>query len=283
MRLFYNRKRHTKGSTMAVIDAHAHIYTPKIASRAVEAIGKFYNIEMFGDGTAEGLLAAKERCPITHFIVHSVATTPHSAPVINDSIASECAKHPEFIGFATMHQDFEDPATELQRARDLGLHGLKLHPDTQMVNMDDPRLMEVYAICEEMGLPVVIHTGDYRYDYSHPRRLVNILRTFPDLVVDAAHFGCWSRYEVGWDVLHEVAMNERVFLDESSSQYFLGQRRTVELTRMWGTDRIMFGSDFPMWDPAREYEQLVSAGFSEDELENILWHNAERFAGVKVG
>ena len=68
-----------------------------------------------------------------------------------------------------------------------------------------------------------------------------------------------------------------------SSQFFLGQRRTVELARMWGTDRIMFGSDYPMWSPAAEYDQFVTAGFSEDELENMLWHNAERFAGVKVG
>ena len=38
-----------------------------------------------------------------------------------------------------------------------------------------------------------------------------------------------------------------------------------------------------MWSPAAEYDQFVTAGFSEDELENMLWHNAERFAGVKVG
>ena len=265
---------------MAVIDAHAHIYPDKIAPKAVEAVGDFYNVGMFGDGTADGLLAAKDRAPITHFIVHSVATTAHAVTAINDFIAKQCQAHPEFIGFAAMQQDFEDPAAELQRAVELGLRGVKLHPDTQKVDMDDPRLMEVYAICEQLGLPVVIHTGDYRYDYSHPRRLKNILRTFPDLVVDAAHFGCWSRYEVGYDILHEVAMNDRVFLDESSSQFFLGQRRTVEL--MWGTDRIMFGSDFPMWDPAAENRTLTTAGFTEDELENILWHNAERFAGVKV-
>ena len=51
---------------------------------------------------------------------------------------------------------------------------------------------------------------------------------------------------------------------------------------MWGTDRIMFGSDFPMWDPAEEFHTLATAGFTDDELENILWHNAERFSGVKV-
>ena len=190
---------------MAVIDAHAHIYPDKIAAAAVDAVGDFYEVNMFGDGTAAGLLSAKDRSPITHFLVHSVATSVHAVTAINNAIAQACQAHTEFIGFAAMHQDFEDPATELQRAVDLGLHGVKLHPDTQKVNMDDPRLMEVYAICEEMGLPVVIHTGDYRYDFSHPRRLVNILKAFPDLVVDAAHFGYWPCFDVGYDILHDIA------------------------------------------------------------------------------
>lgn len=267
---------------MTVVDAHVHVYPEKIALRAAESVGDFYQCPMFKEGSVPAMLAAVEGSPITHHIIYSVATKPSNVESINDFIAAECKKHPNFVGFMAMHQDYPNPEAEIERAIGLGLRGMKLHPDTQKVNMDDPRLMEVYAFCEQLGLPVVIHTGDYRYDYSHPRRLVNILRTFPDLVVDAAHFGCWSRYEVGYDILHEVAMNDHVFLDESSSQFFLGQRRTVELTRMWGTDRIMFGSDFPMWDPAEEYRTLTTAGFTEDELENILWHNAERFAGVKV-
>ena len=60
---------------MAVIDAHAHIYPNKIASRAVDAVGDFYLIDMFGEGTVEHLLSAQQHAPITHFIVHSVATT----------------------------------------------------------------------------------------------------------------------------------------------------------------------------------------------------------------
>lgn len=263
---------------MAVIDAHAHIYPEKIAAKAVEAVGNFYVKDMYGKGTVEHLLSSQNDAPITHFIVHSVATKPETVPVINDFIAEQCRLHPEFIGFATMHQDFPDPEAEIERAISLGLHGVKLHPDTQHVNMDDPRLMTVYDIIQGR-LPLVVHTGDYRYDYSHPRRLRNILHTFPDLVVDAAHFGGWSVPEIGYDILHE----ERVFLDTSSSLATLGLRRAKELVRMWGTDRIMFGSDFPMWSPAEEYHQFTSIPFTDDEMENMLWHNAERFAGVKIG
>ena len=263
---------------MAIIDAHAHIYPHKIASKAVDAVGDFYNIEMYGKGTAEHLLETKSRAPLTHFIVHSVATSANAVESINDFIAEQCRAHPEFIGFMAMHQDYPNPEKEIERAMSMGLKGMKLHPDSQHVNMDDPRLMKVYEIIEGR-LPVAIHTGDYRYDYSHPRRLVEILRAFPNLVVDAAHFGCWSRYEVGYDVLHNA---ENLFVDASSAQLYLGQRRTRELTRMWGTDRGMFGSDYPMWDPASELNQFMGAGFTDDELDNLLWHNAERFAGVKL-
>ena len=265
---------------MPVIDAHSHIYPDKIACKASSAVGDFYGVDMNAkNASAASMLAACEGSPITHHLVHSVATTPGQVPIINDFIAEQCREHENFIGFATMHQDFEDMEGEIDRAIQLGLKGVKIHPDTQKVNMDDPRLMRLYEIIEGR-LPIVIHTGDYRYDYSHPRRLKKVLHAFPNLVVDAAHFGCWSRYEVGYDILHNA---DNLFVDASSSQFFLGQRRTVELARMWGTDRIMFGSDYPMWSPAAEYDQFVTAGFSEDELENMLWHNAERFAGVKVG
>lgn len=262
---------------MAVIDAHAHIYPSKIASKAVDAVGDFYLVDMYGKGTAEHLLSSCDKAPITHFIVHSVATTAKSVETINDFIAEQCQLHPEFIGFMTMHQDYPNPEKEIERAIGLGLHGMKLHADTQKVNMDDPRLMNIYEMLEGR-LPLVVHTGDYRYDYSHPRRLLNVLKTFPHLVVDAAHFGGWSMPEIGYDVLH----HENLFIDVSSSMMFLGNRRTEELVRMWGIDRVMFGSDFPMWDPAHEYDTLTSLSFTDDELDKLLWHNAERFAGVKV-
>lgn len=262
---------------MAVIDAHAHIYPDKIAPKAVEAVGDFYNVGMFGDGTADGLLAAKDRAPITHFIVHSVATTAHAVTAINDFIAKQCQAHPEFIGFAAMQQDFEDPAAELQRAVELGLRGVKLHPDTQKVNMDDDRLMRIYELIEGR-MPLVMHCGDYRTDFSHPRRMKRILHEFPNLVVDAAHFGGWSVFDLAVEYLE----NENCFLDMSSSQKFLGRRRTRELCEIYGADRILFGSDFPMWNPAEEFEMFESLDFSKADFEKMTWHNAEQLIGMDI-
>ena len=264
---------------MAIIDAHAHIYPDKIAAKAVHAIGAFYGVKMYDGGTPEELLATMEHCPITHFLVHSVATSARSVLSINDFIAGQCAAHPEFIGFGTMHPDFEDKEAEVERAVSLGLHGFKLHPDTQQVNTDDPRLMQFYEILEAKHLPVCIHTGDYRHDFSHPRRLARVLDAFPELVVDAAHFGGWSIYDQGYDYLGKY---ERLFIDTSSSQPLMGNRHTAELIRMWSTSRVMWGSDHPMWSPISELESIMELDFSQDEFEQILWRNAERFAAVTV-
>ncbi len=258
---------------MKVTDCHCHIYPKKIAERAVAGVGQFYGREMHApDGTAEGLLQACTDTPIQRFIVHSVATKPEQVTSINDFIAAECAKHPGFVGFMTLHQDFPHPEKEIERACELGLVGIKLHPDTQRVNMDDARLMRIYELAEGR-LPLIMHCGDYRYDFSHPRRMANVLRTFPNLVVDAAHFGGWSIFDVALEYLEDATC----YLDVSSSLEFIGLRRTVELCRAYGCHRMMFGSDFPMWQPKAELERFLEAGFTDDELQMMLWNNASRF------
>ena len=274
---------------MPIIDAHAHIYPVKIASKAVDAVGHFYGLgedseatQMAGAGTAEDLLTAHEKAGITHFIVHSVATTARSVATINTFLAEQAAAHPEFIGFGTMHPDCEDMEAEVDRALSLGLHGFKLHPDTQKVDMDDPRLMNFYEIIAGR-VPLAVHTGDYRYGYSHPRRLVRILKAFPDLVVDAAHLGGWSIYDHGYDIIHEdLPGEERLFVDASSSFAWIGRRHMCELIRKWGHDRVMFGSDYPMWDPTTELNEMLHCELTDVELEHVLYLNAERFSGVKV-
>ena len=154
---------------MPIVDAHVHIYPSKIAQRAVESVRGFYRLGAVErvEGTVESLLSHEDSL-ITHRIVYSVAIKPSNVASINDFIAEECATHPNLFGFMAMHQDFKDPEAEIDRAMGLGLRGIKLHPDTQAVNADDPRLMAIYEIAQAKHLPVVIHSGDYRYDYSHP-------------------------------------------------------------------------------------------------------------------
>ena len=262
---------------MTVVDAHVHVYPEKIALRAAKSVGDFYQYPMFKEGSIPAMLAAVEGSPITHHIIYSVATKPSNVESINDFIAAECKKHPNFVGFMAMHQDYPNTEAEIERAIGLGLRGMKLHPDTQKVNMDDDRLMRIYELIEGR-MPLVMHCGDYRTDFSHPRRMKRILHEFPNLVVDAAHFGGWSVFDLAVEYLE----NENCFLDMSSSQKFLGRRRTRELCEIYGADRILFGSDFPMWNPSEEFEMFESLDFPKADFEKMTWHNAERFIGMDI-
>lgn len=266
--------------TRPTIDCHCHVYPEKIADRAVKAVGDFYGINMDVEkGTTAQLLNICAASPIDKCFIHSVATKPEQVSSINDFIADECAAHPEFIGFMTLHQDMTDDELEkeIERANSRGLVGIKLHPDTQKVNMDDPRLYRAYEIAQGR-LPIIMHTGDYRYEFSRPERLKKILHDFPNLVVNGAHFGGWSIFDLGYEILK----NENCYVDVSSSMALLGLERTKELTELYGVDRVMFGSDFPMWNPIDELENFTSIEFSDEDLDKLLYKNALRFASGKA-
>jgi hypothetical protein len=275
---FGNESKNASGHVgVPAIDSHCHIYPEKIASRAIDGVGNFYGIPMdCTGGTADALVADSAGAPIVGHIVHSVATRADQVESINNFIAAACQAHPQYTGFMTLHQDMADPAAEIERACKLGLKGVKLHPDTQRVNMDDPRLMRIYEIIEGR-LPLIMHCGDYRYDFSHPRRMKAVLRAFPGLVVDAAHFGGWSIFDVAVEFLE----HERCYMDISSSMEFIGDRRTRELVEIYGPERIMFGSDYPMWSPVAEYNRFAALGFDEAALKKMMLTNAQRFIAGK--
>ena len=262
---------------MAFVDGHAHIYPEKIAEKAGQSISDFYTIPKTGGGQVSHLLESTASFPITHFIVHSVAVKPGNVETINNFIANECKEHPQLIGFGCMHQDYEDMEAEVNRMIDLGLKGVKIHPDIQHVNLDDSRLMKLYEIIEGR-LPIVIHTGDYRFDFSHPRRLKEVLKSFPNLVVDAAHFGGWSIPELGYDLLG----NENCYVDTSSSSFIMGARRMRELINLFGTERVLFGSDYPLFSSQDEAEFIQNIGLSDEVFEKVTWKNAERFTQTKI-
>ena len=269
---------HTRNRiNMTIVDAHCHIYPEKIATKAVESVGEFYLLEMDGNGTTQHLSECMEQAGITHAIVHSVAVKPKTVESINNFIIDACRENPQFVVFMAMHPDYENPEVEIERCLAAGLRGMKIHPDTQHVNADDPRMMRIYEMLEGRA-SVIFHAGDYRYDYSHPRRIKNICRTFPKLKVNAAHFGGWSVPDLAMEYMED----ENCFMDCSSSFRFVGARRAKELIRFYGADRILFGSDFPMWLPKDELAFLRSLELEEDEMEKILWRNAEDFVGMHL-
>ncbi|MBE6762111.1 MAG: amidohydrolase [Ruminococcaceae bacterium] len=254
-----------------VIDSHCHIYPEKIAKPAVQSTGRFYDMTALGDGTVTSLLSIGEKAGIDRFVVQSVATTPHQVKSINEFIASEVASFPDkLIGLGTMHPESEDLKADLLHLKELGLHGVKLHADIQKFKIDDYRCLKIYELCEKENVPILMHTGDYRFDYSNPDHLVPVLKEFKNLTVIGAHLGGWSV----WDEASEKLSGfENFYVDTSSSLYELSKEKAVGIIRRYGTDRVLFGSDYPVFSPDIELKRFLDLPLTDSEKQAILSEN----------
>lgn len=255
-----------------LIDAHCHIYPEKIASAAVAHTDNFYSEKSWGKGTTKDLLEVGAKAGIDKFIVQSVATTPKQVRKINSFIASEVSLNPgKFVGLGTMHPESEDIEGDIQNIIDLGLHGVKIHPDIQEFNIDCKGYIKLYELCAKAGLPVLMHTGDYRYDHSNPNRLVPVLKDFPSLTVVGAHFGGWSIQEEACAKMKDFP---NLYVDCSSSFNYMTNEKAKELILGYGVDKVLFATDYPMWDMSVEINKLLSMGFSQTEYKKIFSENA---------
>lgn len=260
-----------------IIDSHCHIYPDKIAQKASDATANFYELPPSMDGTIRTLLEHGGAAGIDHFIVQSVATTPKQVSSINKFIAASVAESGgRFTGLGTLHPDSEDMEADVNEIIALGLKGVKIHPDIQKVQLDDPRMLRMYELCEGR-LPMLIHTGDKRYDNSNPNRLLPILEKYKDLTVIGAHFGGWSIWEDAW---RDYAGRDNFYVDCSSSLYAITPEKAKELIDIYGADRVLFGTDYPLWTPESEIERFMRLDLTEGEREDILYNNAAALFGI---
>jgi predicted TIM-barrel fold metal-dependent hydrolase len=262
---------------LEIIDFHAHVYPDRIAQKASESIASFYDIAAQYPGRVSTLRERGDAGGISRFVIHSVATTPEQVRSINEFIARTVAENAQrFVGFAAIHPDCDDIYGEIDRAIGLGLRGLKIHPDFQRFPVDGPGACRIFEAAQGR-LPVLIHTGDIRYDYSNPDRVARVLDRYPELTVIGAHFGGWSQWMQAARVL---AGRPNLFVDTSSSLYAIAPEQARALIRLYGAERVLFGSDFPMWDPALELTLLARVGLTDDERERVLWRNARELLGL---
>lgn len=257
---------------MRVIDMHTHVYPDPIAMKAARSIRNYYHLGENMDGTVSTLLERGTAAGVTNYLILPVAVKPEHVHHINQFTQQQIREHACFTGFGTIHLDMENLMEEVERIPQIGLKGIKLHPDCQHFNIDDPRLFPVYEAVQGK-LPMMIHLGDERYDYSHPARLRKVLQEFPNLQVCAAHFGGHTMYETAKEYLSDT----NCILDISSTLMFLDKKTAEGYVNHYGAERLAFGTDYPVWDPAQEVKRLESLNLSQEQKEQIAWKTAARF------
>ena len=231
---------------MKIIDMHTHVYPDTIAAKAAQNIRNYYHLGENMDGTVSTLLRRGTEAGVSGYLLLPVAVKPDHVHSINQFTRQQADSHECFVGFGTVHAAMENMMEEVEAIVSMGLKGIKIHPDCQHFNIDDPRMFPLYE--EIQGrLPMMIHLGDERYDYSHPARLRKVLKNFPRLRVCAAHFGGHTMYETAKECLSDTDC----ILDISSTLMFLDKKTAESYVNHYGAERLAFGTDYPVWDPVQ--------------------------------
>ena len=263
---------------MKYFDVHSHIFPAGVAEKVIHQLESYYGFRWSGTGEQDDLMRSMREANVTRTVIFSCATKPAQVPVINDYISSLQREFPEqFTGFGSLHPDYSDISGEIRRMKELGLKGIKFHPDFQQFHIDDPRMIRVY---EEIGdsMIMLFHMGDPKTEFSAPERLARVLDQLPGLKVIAAHMG---GYQV-WERAQKCLIGRDLYLDISSTIAHAGVEQARNMVLQHGADKVLFASDYPAADHKRAVAEVKSLGLPDDMLEMIFYRNAEKLLGVTL-
>ena len=277
-----------------MIDIHTHAFPHAIAARAVQHLQRNSHIALYSDGTEAGLLENERHARVDLAVVQPVATNPEKVPHMNDSVirANRGGWGKGALSFGAMHPAFIGWEAELERIREAGVPGIKLHPPYEGIAVDDPRTIAILRKCRELGLIVLIHSGrDVGLPgatESLPERIRRAIDAVGPLKLIAAHMGGWGCWQEAAALLAETD----IYIDTAFSLgriapapdqhpwreqdlILLDDNAFCESVRAFGADRVLFGTDSPWADPAEETEKIRRLPLTDSEKDRILGGNAE--------
>ncbi len=277
-----------------VIDFHNHFYPDKIAAAAIEKLTTSADIVAYTDGTLSGLSEDLTKSGYDLGVVLPVATAPKQVENINTRAVAVHEQFPNLISFASMHPDYENYKDEIFRIKELGLKGIKLHPDYQNTFFDDEKILNILDEAFKNDLIVVVHAG---LDIGLPdpihtgvEQILKVLDIFKDRAqkLVLAHTGAWGQ----WDEVLEKIAGKNVYMDISFSLGSTKRKSTgeelklldddllVKIVRKHGVDKVLFGTDSPWGDHKMMLDKFLTLPFTKEEQDKILYLNAKKLLGI---
>lgn len=179
---------------------------------------------------------------------------------------------------ASVHPRDPERVEKLRRYAARGARAVKLHPAAQRFFPDAPEAMAIYEECARLGLPIVFHAGRagiepaYTHQFTLMRHYRAALERFPEVQFVLGHAGAR-------DVADAIPLARR-YSNAWLGIHGQGVTTLHELIERLGSDRLLFGSDWPFYHLAATLAKvlLVTEG-RPDRRYAILRGNADRLLG----
>jgi len=261
-----------------IIDAHCHVWPDEIARKVLA--DRPVGLDPVHDGTLDGLRRTMDASGIDMAMTLAVANVGRTVWRTNEFIGR--VDRSRFVPFGTVHPDLS-VEQNLAALQENGVVGVKLHPLFQAVSFADARTREILLALSENDIPVIAHVGSGgdpdQNERGAPQSLREMLTDITGLRFIAAHFG-------GYEVLDEAekwSVGADVHLETSwpPSMGTLPPERIAGIIRRHGADRVVFGSDWPMTDPATEIAAIRKLGLTDEEESAVLGGNLARLLRIE--
>lgn len=278
-------------AALAAIDMHVHIQVDDSGRKALPegllaAMDRYFGASEPAktiDETAEYYRA--RRLAAVVFTVDATTNLGHRPNSVDDLVAGAKRNPDVLIPFGTV-DPLQGAASwaEARRQAGLGVRGFKFHPTVQGFDPADPDFIPLFSVLEELGLPIVVHTGQtgvgagvpggagFRLGLSNPILLDDVAARHPGLSIVMAH------PSVPWqdEALAVATHKPNVWIDLSgwSPKYF--SDGLVRATRSYLSHKMLFGSDFPALTPDRWLKDFATLEIAVDVERKVLIDNAAR-------
>lgn len=267
-----------------LIDFHVHLSRYEVWSdSAREWMASFYPSDEVYQKVCDTYADPGRFCALLEEkgVDYAVILAEHTPKVTgiasNEAVAAFCKGRDRLLPFCTLDplHDTDLPG-QLRRFVEQGFRGLKLYPTYNFFYPNDPAMYPLYETAQELGIPVMFHTGisvfkNSRLKYGNPIFYDDIAVDFPELTIILCHGGrnCWYDEAVAVTRLHS-----NVFIDvtglppQKLLQYFPDMGRLAH--------KFLFGTDWPSVDMAKNADKLAQLPISAEAVRAILGENAKK-------
>ena len=278
-----------------IIDFHTHVVPPGIKERREKYLGRDVCFSLLYAEpnarliTSEELITAMDEYKIDRSVILNLGWTSHEICVeTNDYILEAVSRYPKrLIGFCTVQPLAGDEAIkELERCARNGARGIgEMRPDVQGFDINNGSVMNpLIEAAMEQDLIFLVHASEpvgHQYfgkGRTTPEVIYPFMVNFPDLKLVCAHWGGGLPF---YGLMPEVgeAMGN-VYFDTAATPFLYKPQIFRQVADIVGSDKILFGSDYPLLSPKRIIDQLDSVDLSKEDKTKILGGNAQKLLSI---
>jgi predicted TIM-barrel fold metal-dependent hydrolase len=274
-----------------IIDFHAHIFPLWLRDRRDEYIKRdpcfslLYSQPKAQMATAEELIASMDEAGVALSVVLNAGWVSHELCVkTNEYILDSVSRYPtRLVGFCAIQPGAGEAAiAELERCAKAGARGIgELRSDVQGFDLADKKTMKpLVDAALKHDLIFLTHSSEpVGHEYSGkgsitPDILYSFITAFPKLKIVCAHWGGGLPFYALMPEVAEALTN--VFFDTAATVFLYKPEIFEQMSRIIGSDKILFGSDYPLVHQNRVLAQIQSAQLPEEDKAKILGTNAQK-------